>query len=62
MGKKQKEPQTGPGEPCPSERFVVRRGLSIQESYGRLKKELVDGQTRLRQVSNVSIIIVIKER
>ena len=52
----------GPGDPCPSEHFVVRRGLSIWESHGRRKKELVDGQTRLRQVSNVSIIIVISER
>lgn len=48
-----------PKEPCPSERFAVRRSLSIWDSYGRLKKELVNGETRLRQVSNVSIIIII---
>lgn len=59
-GKKQKEPQMDPEEPCPSERFV-RRGLSIRDSYGRLKKELVDGQMRLRQVS-VSITVIIRER
>lgn len=63
VGKKQKEPQMDSEEPCPSEHFVVIRGPSIWDSCGRLKNGTCWWANKTeRQVSNVSITIIIEER